>query len=174
MMPWPEAFTTPSLIARRIALEDLAFAQDLMARPEMNAHKPDPTPPSADAVAKALAADLSHWQTHGIGRYLVTLQHAPIGLCGLTHRAGAPGLNLSYHLSPDHWGNGHASALVAALVHMADDHPDARLIYGLARPANPASARVLTKNGFTQDDDLILGGAPTTRYTRRIKAPEGL
>lgn len=168
MTGWPDQVTTPTLTGHRIAANDLAFLTALMSRPEMNAHKPDPTPPSDASVATTLAADLAHWQRHGIGRFVVSLQDTPIGLCGLTHRAGMEGLNLSYHLSPSNWGQGHASALVVALVHLAGEHAAERLIYGLARPANPASARVLTKNGFTKDGDLILGGAPTTRYTRTI------
>lgn len=169
MTGMPDGFTTHALTARRIARSDLGFLQTLMAQPKMNAHKPDPTPPSAAAVETTLTADLTHWEAYGMGRYVVCLQGKPVGLCGLTHRAEMEGLNLSYHLSPDHWEQGHASALVMALVTLAVEHvPDERVIYGLARPANPASARVLTKNGFTRSEDLILGGAPTTRYVRAI------
>lgn len=167
----PDGFRAPPLSARRIAPGDLAFVQALMARPELSAHKPVPHPSSPEDIAKAHAANLAHWETHGFGRYVVVLAGpiGPIGLCGLTRKAGVDGINLSYHLLPEHWGRGHASALVRALVDLATRHlPGQGPLNGLVRPANPASARVLAKNGFARAEDLILGGAPTIRYTRAI------
>lgn len=148
---------------------DLAFAQTLFTRPELSAHKPVPLPPSTDQIAKAHAADLSHWKAHSCGRYIIEIDGEPVGFCGLTVRDGIEGLNLSYHLLPEHWGRGHATSLVRGLVVFAERQlPQHGPIYGLVRPANPASVRVLVKAGFACSGELIHGGAPTTRYSRTI------
>ena len=129
---------------RRITANDLPFVQTLMARPAMNAHKPDPTPPSPTKIAEHHARDLSHWRRCGFGRYVVSCNGQSIGLCGLTRPDparpdGYSGLNLSYHLAPDHWGKGHASAMAPAMVDLARLHLcDQGHIFGLARPSQPS------------------------------------
>lgn len=168
-MSAPATFAAGRLRARRLTAADLPFVQALMSRPELSTHKPVPVPSPPDAIARAHAADLAHWEAHGFGRYVVDLSDEPIGLCALSRRDGMAGLNLSYHLLPEHWGGGLATDLVSALVelartHLADDGP----IYALVRPANPASARVLVKSGFIRAEDLTLGGAPTIRYALDI------
>lgn len=140
-----------------------------MGRAEMNAHKPNPTSPSSAQIAQSLLRDLDHWDVNGFGRYVVREEDVPIGLCGLTLRDRIPGLNLSYHIAPERWGEGHSTALVAALVHVAQSHLLAHAeVYGLVRPANPASRRVLEKSGFSEIETLTLDGAATTRFTRRL------
>lgn len=163
-----DAFTAGPLTARRVTHSDLAFAQTLFAMPALNAHKP--LPPSQDQITTTHRRDLSHWDTHGIGRYLVEKDSEKVGFCGLTHRNSMAGLNLSYHLLPSHWGQGHATDLIAALVHVARGYPMANgVVYGLVRPANPASVRVLLKAGFRRAEDMILGGAPTTRFVLSLR-----
>lgn len=42
--PAPEACTDGNLTARRIAADDLAFIQSLMAAPQLHGHTPGPKP----------------------------------------------------------------------------------------------------------------------------------
>jgi len=168
----PQGFDAPPLRADRIAVRDLAFVQGLMTRPEMNAHKPDPTPPDPDRIAATHARDVALWDTAGHGRYVLRHGGVAVGLCGFSLRPGYPGLNLSYHIAPEHWGRGWASAVVAAMVEVARalDLPDAaRMLHALVRPANPASARVLVKAGFRQAGTRSLGGAPTELFLRDLR-----
>lgn len=167
MIPAPRSFTAPPLHAARIAPGDLAFVQCLMRRPEMNAHKPDPTPPSAAVVAQAHARDVARWDEAGHGRYVLTHDTRPVGLCGFSLRPGYPGLNLSYHLAPEEWGRGWASRVVAAMVALAEGmefQRSDRMLHALVRPANPASARVLVKAGFRSAGPRVLGGASTELF----------
>lgn len=165
----PSFFRSDPYILRRVTAQDLSFITALMSALDMHAHKPDPTLPTKRDIACGVTADLTHWEVHGFGRYVAFYDMQPIGLCGLTRRDGMAGLNLSYHVLRTQWGHGHASALVSALMtiahgHLTKDSP----VYGLVRPVNPASARVLEKAGFAKSETLTLGGAPTIRYTHPL------
>jgi RimJ/RimL family protein N-acetyltransferase len=155
---------------RAIEPDDLPFRLALFSRPELSTHKPDPRPDTEGQITDSHTADIAHWAEHGFGRWCVRLGEIPIGFCGLTRRSGADGLNISYHLAPEHWGRGHASALVAGMVALIDraPQPPNGPVVGLVRPANPASARVLAKAGFTPSGEVTHGGAPTTRWIRRL------
>ncbi len=59
------------------------------------------------------------------------------------------GLNLSYHLHPENWGQGYASELVTEALRTAFGPLQADRVIGLVRAANPASRRVLERCGFT-------------------------
>ena len=168
----PERFDAGPLLARRLTAQDLAFVQHLMAHPQMHGHKPDPTPPTPDHIAQSHADDLAHWTAHGVGRYLVQQRDRAIGLCGLTQRAGFPGLNLSYHLHPEAWGKGLASVLAAGLVEMADRALPVSYLHGLARGGNPASTRVLDKAGFIRAATVQLCGADSQLWIRALRDAE--
>ncbi|WP_341861812.1 GNAT family N-acetyltransferase [Gymnodinialimonas sp. 57CJ19] len=156
------------MTARRITAEDLAFVQSLMAAPQMHSHKPDPTLPTQAAIAAAHGETFSHWERHGLGRYVVMAGDTKVGLCGLSVRRGFPGLNLSYHLRPQDWGKGWASLLTNGLVTLADASLKVPYLHGLARPANPASSRVLQKTGFRNAGEVQLGGAPSQLWVRAL------
>lgn len=57
------------------------------------------------------------------------------------------GLEIGYFLSPNAWGKGYASELVAACTQMADMRVTP-VLRAFCHPQNHASRRVLEKNGF--------------------------
>ncbi|MGI9540093.1 MAG: GNAT family N-acetyltransferase [Miltoncostaeaceae bacterium] len=63
-----------------------------------------------------------------------------------------PGIDLrvGYLLSESVWGQGLATELVAGLVAWARKRPSISTLTGGVEATNPASSRVLLKNGFTQ------------------------
>ena len=79
--------------------------------------------------------------------WLVTLDDAPIGGCGLAQLDG-PAPDLGYWLGVAYWGSGYATEAARAVI----DHAFAALGYAAlqagARVTNPASRRVLEKCGF--------------------------
>ncbi|TXH81202.1 MAG: N-acetyltransferase [Rhizobium sp.] len=152
---------TSRLSLRMPEEQDLDFVTMLFARPELVAHRPDPVPDSAAESARRLARDRAHWRLHGFGRWAVETEGRLIGFGGLTVSTEFGGLNLSYHLHPDHWGNGYATELVTEALAFARDDLQARRVVGLVRPVNIASRRVLEKCGFDFEREIMLHGAPT-------------
>lgn len=107
---------------------------------------------------------MAHWQSHGFGRWAVHARGELVGFGGVTVSEQFGDLNISYHLHPASWGRGYASELVADQLSFAFDDLQASRVIGLARPANPASRRVLEKCGFRFERGVTLHGAPTNLY----------
>jgi 2-polyprenyl-3-methyl-5-hydroxy-6-metoxy-1,4-benzoquinol methylase len=85
---------------------------------------------------------------------LVIEKHSqqPIGLVMLfaasTDGGAEVDLRIGYLFAEQAWGQGLATELVAGLADWARSQPSIRTLTGGVAPANPASARVLVKNGF--------------------------
>jgi ribosomal-protein-alanine N-acetyltransferase len=152
---------TARLVLRRPNAADRDFMVDLFSRFELVAHRPHPVPDTPEDSAARLLRDMQHWQSHGFGRWAVERGERLIGFGGLTHKHGYEGLNISYHLHPEGWGNGYASELVAETVAVAFGPLHAHRVIGLVRAANPASRRVLERNGFSFEQEVELDGART-------------
>ena len=163
--PLPSSQPTERLLLRRPRQADLDFLVDLFSRPELVAHRPDPTPDTPQQSAARLARDIEHWRKRGFGRWAVEAGGGLVGFGGVTVSNDFEGLNLSYHLHPGSWGHGYASELVMEALRTAFQALEAERVIALARPANPASRRVLEKCGFTYDRDVMLHGAPTGLFT---------
>ena len=157
----PSSQRSERLLLRRPEQADLDFLVDLFSRPELVAHRPDPRPDTPQQSAARLARDIDHWDRHGFGRWAVEADGRLVGFGGVTVSNDFDGLNLSYHLHPSSWGQGYASELVMEALRAAFLTLEAERVIALARPANPASRRVLEKCGFTFDREVMLHGAPT-------------
>lgn len=156
------------LDCRPAAPDDLDDMIRLYADPAMTSHRPDPRPDGADACRARLAGDLAHWRSFGVGRWRIAWDGAFAGFAGLTHRPDFEGLNISFHVAPALQGRGVASIFTEGALALAAAHGLADQVYGLVRPANPASRRVLEKAGFASLGLIPLGGAPTERLVRAI------
>ena len=151
---------TARLLLRPIAFSDADFAVALFARPELVAHRPDRTPVPPDSTRKSLTADMAHWDAHSFGRWTIELDGLVIGFGGLTRRNGFGGLNLSYHLEPTAWRRGFATEIVAEALAVAFGPLKQTRVFGLVRPANLASRRVMQKAGFHFERQIEITGAP--------------
>ncbi|MGR9373385.1 GNAT family N-acetyltransferase [Rhizobium leguminosarum] len=161
----PSAVRRTARLRLRIPVEgDIDFLTRLFSQPELVAHRPVPRPDSREESAARLARDIGHWKDHGFGRWAVEANGALIGFGGVTLSKEFDGLNLSYHLQRESWGQGYATELVReALVFAFDDLHGERVI-GLVRTANAASRRILEKCGFNFEREVMLHGAPTNMY----------
>lgn len=150
---------------------DFAAVLAIFSHPAVVAHRPDPRPETEGECRLRLVKDLEHWRRHGFGRWALERDGAVIGFGGLTYRDGFAGLNLSYHLHPEHWGQGLASEFAAAAVEIALDDLLVPQVIGIARPVNLASRRVLAKAGFTFERPITYGGHPGLLHVKRAERP---
>lgn len=167
---------SPSLRTDRLWLRKPSFSRDtaahraIFAHPMVVSHRPDPTPLDATASDAKLARDIAHWQMHGFGRWTIECSHSAqiVGFGGITcaedEEAAAQALNLSYHLSPEHWGHGYATELALAAVRFAFDELGAVRVIGLARAWNRGSVRVLERVGMRFVKEIELGAKPSLLY----------
>jgi RimJ/RimL family protein N-acetyltransferase len=78
--------------------------------------------------------------------FVMTLDGAPIGACGLDPRDQGP--ELGYWLGVSYWGRGYATETVRAVIDYAFGELGYRSLQAAARVSTPASRRVLEKCGF--------------------------
>ncbi|WP_176085052.1 GNAT family N-acetyltransferase [Martelella sp. HB161492] len=158
MQSLTRALETSRLLLRPPSYCDLSFAQELYARPEMKpgAGERETEPPAR--IARRFRLEIRHWQDFGFGRYLIERDGNPIGFAGITLNGPVAGLNLSYHLNPDHWGRGLAQEAVAAILDAAEADHGRATVGAVVHPGNHASRRVLHKAGFRFCAAVQLGG----------------
>ncbi|WJY21441.1 GNAT family N-acetyltransferase [Fontisubflavum oceani] len=162
-------FRTARLTCRPVEASDAPFYADLFSRQELVAYRPDPTPFDAARSATRLGEDLAHWKQHGFGRWALVHAGRTVGLGGLSLKFQYRGINLSYHLLPDLWGQGLASEFVRGALDYAALSLKAQEVYGLVRPANTASTRVLEKAGFIHAAEHMVSGAPMTELRLKLR-----
>lgn len=165
----PRRFGSLRLCCREVSHEDAAFYVRLLGMAELNKHRPGGQPRPPELCRQMLDFDLKHWRDHGFGRFRLLHAGQEIGLGGLVHRAGFDGLNLSYHLLPDWWGMGLASEFVRAALDFGRDELAAKSVYGLVRPTNIASIRVLEKAGFRDANLHIVNGGPMRELRLKLR-----
>lgn len=107
---------------------------------------------TADGFAAALRSALAQQAKGDAFHYLVWEAGALAGRVNLTQvRRGAfQSASLGYRLAPTHGGQGLTSRVVADVVKKAFQHHQLQRLEATARPENPASVRILQKNGFQQ------------------------
>ena len=158
------ARTTSRLLLRAPKNSDLDFVVDMFSRNELVAHRPDPRPDTPAESAARLERDIAHWRENGFGRWAARADGTLVGFGGVTVSQAFGGLNLSYHLHPNYWGQGYATELVAEAIRFAFQDIGETRIVGLVRTANPASRKVLERNGFVFEREVMLHGAPTNLF----------
>ena len=153
-------FGTLRLSCRPVETQDGAFYGEIFGNPEIAAgHAGDVLDDPARIQAK-LTRDIAHWNRQGFGRWLLLHAGQPVGLGGLAVKDGFAGLKLAYHFLPEMWGQGLASEFVRSAVDYAGDALGSEEVFGLVRPSNIASIRVLEKAGFRDAGLHSMHGGP--------------
>ncbi|PVZ70360.1 GNAT family N-acetyltransferase [Pelagibaculum spongiae] len=86
-----------------------------------------------------------------------------IGTISITQINGAAG-NLGYWLGVPYWGKGYCTEAAALLIEYGFNEFDLDLIYARHLPENPASGKVMIKNGFTYKNDVLVGDRELKHY----------
>jgi RimJ/RimL family protein N-acetyltransferase len=82
----------------------------------------------------------------GEATFVLTLDAAPIGVCGVEPRQGGP--EIGYWIGVSYWGQGFATEAARAVIDHAFGELAHETLQAGARVSNPASRRVLEKCGF--------------------------
>jgi RimJ/RimL family protein N-acetyltransferase len=78
--------------------------------------------------------------------FVITLDGAPLGACGVDRREDGP--EVGYWLGVPYWGRGFATEAVRAVIDHAFGDLEHETLQSGARVSNPAARRVLEKCGF--------------------------
>jgi RimJ/RimL family protein N-acetyltransferase len=115
---------------------------------------------------RSLGYVLAHWQIRGFGLWAAEEKAtgALIGRIGLLRREGWRGVELSWIVARERWGNGFATEGARASLAYAFDTLAARRVISLIRPENAASIRVAEKLGLRHAESHQVEGHVTSIY----------
>ncbi len=137
---------TPAITLRPYQLDDADALARLLNDPDVTAMTSSVPFPYARADAEAYLSDVRNETGRKVSR-AITLDGALVGGIGLDVRPGGAE-ELGYWIGKPHWGQGFASAAVAAFLAELDRLAIEGPIQAQTVASNEASARVLIKNGF--------------------------
>lgn len=131
----------------------------------------DGLPPGEAAVRANYAAKLARWETSGYGVWIAREAEtgAFVGYCGLAPGVldGREEVELLYAILPEYWGRGIATALAAAVLRVAFEELGLREVIAYTLTTNRGSRRVMEKNGFRHERDIVHVGLPHVLYRAR-------
>jgi [ribosomal protein S5]-alanine N-acetyltransferase len=168
-MSAPDALTTPRFTGRRRSMADFADLRLLHADPRVMATlAADGQPLPEAATRQSLAAGAAHWERHGFGAWHFhdRATGAFAGYCGLRHVTidDRDEIELLYAVRADRWGTGVASELAAAVLAIAFTDLALPTVVAFTLPTNRASRRVMEKQGFQYERDIVHAGLPHVFY----------
>lgn len=122
----------------------------------------------AEALALMARAPLHDYATTPYGRLAVEWRDSGevVGFCGLKYLSDLNEVDLGYRFIPEVWGIGLATETSQAVLDHYRQQGQTQRVMGLVHPDNGASARVMTKLGFTQGDDLVLADLGAVAFKR--------
>lgn len=128
----------------------------------------DGLPPGEAEVRANFAAKLARWETSGYGIWIFREAEtgAFVGYCGLAPEVldGRDEVELLYAILPEYWGQGVTTALAAAILRVAFGELGLREVIAYTLTTNRGSRRVMEKNGFRYERDIVHVGLPHVLY----------
>jgi RimJ/RimL family protein N-acetyltransferase len=139
---------TERLLLRMVEREDLADMAALFADPNVMRFVGNGQTAGCEVAERALDSIISHWRTHGFGRWTVVDKHTRkfVGFGGLRSLFGMP--EVVYHLAQQHWGRGLATEVGQAALRFGFEERGYESIVAIIKPGNVASIRVMEKLGL--------------------------
>lgn len=141
---------TNRLMLRPFLLSDAPRVQLLAGDRRVSAMTVNIPYPYADGLAEPwINSHAASYQSGEAIIYAITLAHNDelIGTVSLTQRTSADA-NLGYWIGVPYWGQGYCTEAAAALIEFGFKQCGIALIYARHLQSNPASGRVMLKNGF--------------------------
>ncbi len=146
------------LILRPFYLSDATQVQKLAGHPIISQMTANIPYPYLDGMAEAWIQNHSTWHEKGQAVvFAVTLKNSGevIGTVSLTQLSTSSG-NLGYWIGLPYWGRGYCTEAASAVIEFGFSQLALQLIYARHLPENPASGRVMQKNGFTYQRDVMV------------------
>ncbi len=138
----------PPLIYRKPTPDDLDFFRTYLSDPILTRFLPNEGPYPKAMIEGYLRDRIAHWETHGFGSYLLTLNSQTVGYVGLEFVRDTSYIDLRYGLIQEVWGRGLALKAARACLEEGFKLELAKTFYGAAVPENKASVAVLEKVGM--------------------------
>ncbi|MDX2169891.1 MAG: GNAT family N-acetyltransferase [Deltaproteobacteria bacterium] len=169
MRPDLDTVHTERLILHRIGERDIADLRRMHSDPDVMATLGGVR---TDAVTQDVLEQLmAHWAEHGFGYWMAhdAQSGAFVGRGGLRQVVvgGGPEVELGYALMRPYWGQGLASELAQACIRIGFEALGRDDLVAFTLPTNDRSRRVMERNGFTYERDVIWAGMPHVLYRRR-------
>jgi ribosomal-protein-alanine N-acetyltransferase len=167
----PERLETDRMLGERLAPEHEAEMARLLLDPRVEATLwPFDRSQTTGDVHDGLARQLDLWEHRGFGLWLLR-DRATLGCVGrggleYTEAPGTLAVEVAWTIAPERWGEGLATELARAAVHVAFAHLDVPALVALTLPDNLASRRVMEKAGFAYERDIVHVGLPHVLYRR--------
>lgn len=145
---------TPRLLLRALSLDDVQAVFALRSDPVAMRYVPRPLATSLDEAAAHIENILDEQRLNRSVQWAITLHGDPkmVGIIGFwrmqkEHDRG----ELGYMLLPVFWGAGIITEAIRAVVDHAFANLNFHSIEAVVDPNNPASMKVLEKNGFRRE-----------------------
>ncbi|MBK1894621.1 GNAT family N-acetyltransferase [Chryseobacterium paridis] len=150
--------TTERLILRKPEKEDFERFFEINKDPQTNLYNPN-GPMSLEKAENTFNRMLEHWNQNNFGGWAVLEKENPekiIGFGGLSYKMYGEDekLNLGYRFAPEAWGKGYATEFSKKTIDFGFNNLDKKEIFGVVRPDNIASIKVLEKAGMEQTGKL--------------------
>lgn len=132
--------------------EDFKRFFEINHDPKTNIHNPS-GPMSFEKAENTFTRMLDHWEQYNFGSWAIVGKDTPenvIGFGGLSYRlyGEEEKLNLGYRFAPEAWGKGYATEFTRKAIDFGFNENGQKEIFGIVRPGNIASVKVLEKAGM--------------------------
>jgi RimJ/RimL family protein N-acetyltransferase len=160
-----ESLETARLRGARVHVGDFAAYFALFRDPRVTATLTVDGQPLAEEVARErFAAKLANWERDGFGLWFFRERDTGrfVGYCGLqpSGHGDTATVELLYAALPEHWGRGLTSEMAAAVLRVGFAQLGLDEVVSYALPTNVASHRVMEKQGFRYERDIVHAGLP--------------
>jgi len=154
---------TGRLLMRRFQPDDLEAFFQLCSRPAIIRHAQSAPIASREAALEYMkSAPFHDYATYGYGRFACVWKPtgAVIGFSGIKYVPEIAENELGYRFFEEYWGLGLATEAGRASIDFARSVAGLERLVAMVHPENFASARVVTKLGFTREKGLRYSGLP--------------
>lgn len=146
------------LIVRKPEERDFERFFEINKDPQTNLYNPN-GPMSLEKAENTFNRMLEHWNQNNFGGWVILERENPekiIGFGGLSYKmyGEEERLNLGYRFAPEAWGNGYATEFSKKAIDFGFNDLNEKEIFGVVRPDNIASIKVLEKAGMQQTGKL--------------------